>query len=71
MSNVWSRMPHWSTLLQRWTGAMERHGVNLAEGLPTDRMTGEESMNTTLHKCIWQVRNCAVRHPHILTKACQ
>ena len=35
MSNVWSRMPHWSTLLQRWTGAMERHGVNLAEGLTT------------------------------------
>ena len=35
MSNVWSRMPHWSTLLQRWTGAMERHGVNLEEGLTT------------------------------------
>ncbi|MEP2723050.1 hypothetical protein [Roseibium sp.] len=35
MSNVWSRMPHWSTLVQRWTEAMEHHGVDFEEGLTT------------------------------------
>jgi hypothetical protein len=35
MSNVWSRMPHWSTLVQRWTEAMWRHGVGIEQRLTT------------------------------------